>query len=282
MSKAENANIMSRLTRRTALAGLSAAAAAGVAALPAGGAAAPIEPDPIFAVIAEHRAAVEALVRSLHLSGRLLGPEFDAAQVLTDEASTHADGYLRQVLTVQPTTLVGAVALLAHVGLPEFLDRSEFKGEDETILSAPIHGDDECPFKIAAKDFPTRLAETMRGLIGQSWVSPARVAQQPVADPIYAAIERSRLAWAELEAHCSALSDAGTPEAHAEELRLNHRVSAADEKMVETDPTTIAGAVALLRYVADHERSGKTLGDMLNADALANALAKIAAERGLS
>ncbi len=43
MSKAENANIMSRLTRRNALTGLSVAAAAGVAALPA--VALPVERD---------------------------------------------------------------------------------------------------------------------------------------------------------------------------------------------------------------------------------------------
>jgi hypothetical protein len=50
---AEKPNTTSRLSRRDALAGLSVAAAAGVAALPAGGA----EVDPIFAMIELHRKA---------------------------------------------------------------------------------------------------------------------------------------------------------------------------------------------------------------------------------
>jgi hypothetical protein len=60
MSQADNRNT-TNLSRRSALAGLAGAAAAGATALPA----AALGVDPIFAVIAEHRAAVEAWIKAI-------------------------------------------------------------------------------------------------------------------------------------------------------------------------------------------------------------------------
>jgi hypothetical protein len=292
MSQAKNPIALNRLSRRSALAGLSVAAAAGVAALPAGAQGAGASEwagaaDPIFAVIAEHRAAVEAYVRALHVEGALRGPGMDAASRIVSAAFAHANTHLLEVLTVQPTTLAGVAAVLHHVGLPEFLDKAEFgeheDEEDETILSAPILAY-ECEWKCAVRDFPTRLAETVRSLIGQS--SSARVAQ-PVADPIYAAIERHRVAWADLDSRCFALADAYTPEAEAEQARLSEAVSVTEANLANVEPTTLAGSIAVLRYVAETQE--RDMGGLVVNEnnpcllrTLANALATIAAESGRS
>jgi hypothetical protein len=116
--------------------------------------------DPIFAVIAEHRAAVEAEAQPTTLPGvaALLRPVDDA---------------LWEVLTTQPTTLPGVAALLHHVGQLEFMgfdkDDPHWTADGETVLSVLSHGGDECDFARAAREFPTRLAATVRSLIvGQS------------------------------------------------------------------------------------------------------------------
>jgi hypothetical protein len=163
MSQAEKPNITNRLSRRSALAGLAGAAAAGITPVIAGAA----EVDPIFAVIAEHRAAAMAHWRALHAFGELPygDPEYKAAHIVEREASGHANELLWEVLHTQPTTLAGMAALLDHVGQPEFI-KVEERGT-ETVLSGPFAGaDDECPLARAAREFPVRLAETLRGLIG--------------------------------------------------------------------------------------------------------------------
>jgi hypothetical protein len=84
-------------------------------------------------------------------------------------------------------------------------------------------------------------------------------------DPIFAAIERHRATWAELNTRCSALSDAGTPEAEAELDRIMDADGEAAGELAGTEPMTLAGAIALLRYVAEcddysfeDEEDGKT------------------------
>jgi hypothetical protein len=84
-------------------------------------------------------------------------------------------------------------------------------------------------------------------------------AAAPMPDPIFAAIEAHRAAWAALEKDCSRLSDESTPEAEAEFYRLNDAVEEAAGSLVETQPTTMAGAVTLLRHVAEHEDKGDTI-----------------------
>jgi hypothetical protein len=123
---------------------------AGAVALPAGAA----EVDPIFAVIAEHRAAIEAWCQACN--GAADAP--DAAKDRENDAHW-------AVLTMQPTTLAGVAALLDHVGHGQFLGTIE-DDDGETVLSINIHQDEECPFKRAAQEFPARLAETMCGLLG--------------------------------------------------------------------------------------------------------------------
>jgi hypothetical protein len=73
---------------------------------------------------------------------------------------------LLAVLTTQPTTIAGAVALLEHVGQGQFLDGTEEAENDdgfETVLSTWSHGNGE--LTTISKGFPGRLAATMRRLM---------------------------------------------------------------------------------------------------------------------
>jgi hypothetical protein len=165
MSQAINRDT-TKLSRRTALAGLAGAAAGGIT--PAIGA----EPDPIFALIAEHCAAVDAHCRAVHIQGEMVDhgpdkdPRYDAAKAIAIEAASAMYDAHWDVLTVQPTTLRGVAALLAHVGQDEWLkNQPDYPDQKETFLSTFIH-DDDSDFKRASQDLPLRLAETVRSLIG--------------------------------------------------------------------------------------------------------------------
>jgi hypothetical protein len=94
-------------------------------------------------------------------------------------------------------------------------------------------------------------------------------------DPIFAAIERHRAAEEVGNSRCSALDEAGTAEAEEELGALYDAIGTAEDELRETEPTTIAGAVALLRYVARVVEHGPTLGHLLDPTVLADALAKI-------
>jgi hypothetical protein len=76
-------------------------------------------------------------------------------------------------------------------------------------------------------------------------------------DPIFAAIAAHQLAWDNL-GRCSELDAADTPEADAELERLWLAYSNARAALV--NPTTIAGAVALLRHVHDHQEDMDGIG----------------------
>jgi hypothetical protein len=157
-------------TRRALLASAPAVAAAVLAgttvalAIPRTG-----DVDPIIAAIAEHQAAAGEYRRAVMVSGAMRpggpnkDPGFDAASAATNDASDREQEALYDVLTTQPTTLAGVVALLAHVGLPEWVTEDDDL-EVETFLSMCANAlDDE--LKQAARDFPAHLAETMRGII---------------------------------------------------------------------------------------------------------------------
>jgi hypothetical protein len=85
-------------------------------------------------------------------------------------------------------------------------------------------------------------------------------------DPIFAAIEAHRAAWAALEKGCKWLDDESTPETEAEFDRLNDAVEEAACTLVDTQPTTMAGAVALLRHAAEHEGMGDTFEGLEDED----------------
>jgi hypothetical protein len=110
---------------------------------------------------------------------------------------------------------------------------------------------------------------------------PALLAQEP--DPIFAAIESHKSAWAALGAECPYLSEQDTPEAEARLDELHDAVSEADEALIEGEPTTVAGMIALFRYVADFQKTGDIFHGSNDVgvfhDNLANALEKL---RGLA
>jgi hypothetical protein len=136
----------------------------------AGAAAAPVVPsrsiakaDPIFAVIAGHRAAVEAALKAGAEAGALsLSDPLEASMsALSKAAWDRASEAVYLVFTERPTTLTGAVALLRHVGSPEFLDYDEPSGQ--TVLESELGATDD-KMSGAAGTFLARLAATMTEL----------------------------------------------------------------------------------------------------------------------
>lgn len=153
------------LSRRGALAGLSAAAAVGAVALPAWA----TEIDPIFEMIAKHAAAHEIYEKAVYAEGPLtVGPEMDAASAASSAVSGRAAKLLWDLVHTEPTTLAGVAALLDHLSQPEFKreEDSEYADCRHTHLTNMLEMGSE--WKRAAEDFPGWIAETMRGLIGGS------------------------------------------------------------------------------------------------------------------
>jgi len=99
-------------------------------------------------------------------------------------------------------------------------------------------------------------------------------------DPIFAALERHREAWNDLLARCSGLADEKTPEGQAAYQALQDGCAAAEENLIETAPTTMAGAVALLRHEALMHKDD--LNSIIDSELLADALTDIAREALLS
>lgn len=228
----------------------------------------PSTADPIFAAIADHRAACIAYRQACRKEGRIDGrsPDYAAAEEASN-AALHREGeVLEALLKCQPTTLAGVAAVLDHLSLPEFLIEGR-KGTGMTTLEGRF----ECESH-AARKYPGRLAAAVRKISG---VAPLALA--PVsADPIYAAIELHRAAWEEHNDNCSRLDDLDTPEAKLEEERLGDAVTVTGDEVYGTAPTTLAGAAALLRYVARLNDGGLPLDEILNPDTVAATLEQIA------
>ncbi len=100
--------------------------------------------DGVFAVIAEHRAAVAAYVTACKAAGaRSPAPKLDAAAA---DARVRATGdreqdLLAKVLNSEPTTLAGVAALLDHLGLPDFLDEEEGRSTMKLSSRRPTRAD---------------------------------------------------------------------------------------------------------------------------------------------
>ena len=72
--------------------------------------------DPIFTAIERHRAAMAAFSDAVdRLAVLLPGPELDAANAITAGKSEELDNAGVDLVTVQPTTVVGLIALLSHI-----------------------------------------------------------------------------------------------------------------------------------------------------------------------
>jgi hypothetical protein len=119
--------------------------------------------DPIFAVLADHRAAVKAYLAASEIDGNLETgtPEWEAANAVTQAAIKREREMHHTVLTTQPTTMAGVIALLEHVGQDRYLGEAE-DHDRETVLSAShVQGSS---LVAASREFPLRLATTVRGL----------------------------------------------------------------------------------------------------------------------
>jgi len=182
-------------TRRALLAGAPAVAAAALAAggavnILAMAAARPSEADPIFAVIRAHHDAMAHEVACLKTISQLDAvlphsqsawhfnyweggerppqgcadaPEWIEAQQGIGEAYALREDAIEALLTTEPKTLAGAIALLEYVGSPEY---PEDRNAREPILFGVVeNSDDRFPDVVWA--FPARLAQTMRNLIGE-------------------------------------------------------------------------------------------------------------------
>jgi hypothetical protein len=115
-------------------------------ALPAGAA----EVDPIFAVIAAHRAAVRAYVAACDDEA----DEYDE-DILHETCFGRVDA-LKEMVSCRPTTLPGVVALLEYLGEPDY-----GHDPDDTVLVGAVGF-----VQASVNELPRVLAETIRSLIG--------------------------------------------------------------------------------------------------------------------
>jgi hypothetical protein len=125
-----------------------------------------IKTDPIFRAIAIHLAAVVAKLDHTDRTSGMSFEEEEQEEALSSELWDRCDETLSVVLGTAPTTLEGVAALLEHVALQEFLDPDDKTSGRETFLSSY----DECSgkWKRLGQDFPLRVAETIRGLMGSA------------------------------------------------------------------------------------------------------------------
>jgi hypothetical protein len=79
-------------------------------------------------------------------------PGYDAARATSDADWDRAEDALYDVLTVQPTTLAGVAALLAHVGQDQWLGFEDGDDPDgDSVLSVLAHNGGACAFARATK-----------------------------------------------------------------------------------------------------------------------------------
>jgi hypothetical protein len=119
--------------------------------------------DPIFEAIVSHLAAVAAKYTHGYETSGMSVEEEEADEPYSSELEERCSDTLKVVMSTAPTTMEGVAALLEHVALHEFLYPRRPAG-DETFLSSY----NECcgKWKRFGQDFPLRLAETIRNLIG--------------------------------------------------------------------------------------------------------------------
>jgi hypothetical protein len=150
-----------KTSRRALLAGVPAAAL--VVATPALANAlsepVPAVADPIFAAIDRHRTACDA-ARSV---GDVCGvtfpdaPTYDAIHERFDEVNGEERKALVALLTCQPTTIAGILAVLEHVGRMNWVWGDD---DDETIIAGAYERGIE-----EAKVFTAHLAASLRNII---------------------------------------------------------------------------------------------------------------------
>jgi hypothetical protein len=160
-------------SRRALLAGAPAAAAGALAAGAAVNAVAvaivkAAEVDPIFAAITEHRTAVEEYGALCLAAAELMDfepnkdPKSDAAKAASDDGRDRMLDALHDLLTEEPTTLLGVAALLEYFSQPDH----GHDPEESILLGAAGWGEADEDIGAAALAFPAIIAETIRSLAG--------------------------------------------------------------------------------------------------------------------
>jgi hypothetical protein len=205
-------------SRRSLLALLAASPMVGAAALPAIAAAQiPAAPDPVFAAIASHQAS-QARVGAM-----------SSEQEGWDEA-VDEDAYLwNELTTTQPTTLAGVNAFAAY------------------IVSQPgLHW-------LCADDGPAQALESISEALAElapssPTAAPALAAAVLVSprshDPVFAVLAEWRALQKKLNETVGNVDDADAI-----------RYSELTERVLQTVPTTIAGALALSELPLDEDHS---------------------------
>jgi hypothetical protein len=216
--------------------------------------------DPIFAVLAENRAAMKAYLAASAISGNLADgtPEWETANTVTQAAIKREHAAMYAVLTGQPSTVAGVIALLEHVGEDQFLGEApEGKGKDifdETVLSVWMDADDS-PFKTAAQELPLRIAATVRTLNGApfaaadgrlielgnkleaAWAEQKRVGVSRLVDEILA-IPAQTLPGLRVKAHALLWCQSGEPWAQENPPRIpldwQRPAKTTDDKLIES------------------------------------------------
>jgi hypothetical protein len=215
----------------------------------------PATPDPIFALIEQHRVAYAAVCAAVGATDAAAGQYgWDAPEVKPLEeaqtAVTHAMMKIEgEIPGTAPTTLPGVLAIMRY--RREFAtkpgaryDLFEAKGADEVWLAT--------------------IEQSIAAIAGEPAPSPS-IAVTVEPDPIFAAIEANRKADVDFIRLCdlegeleekgielvSAPDDHRTPEMAATvDASIKSR-----ELLAKTAPTTLAGLVAYIDYVRDWSRT---------------------------
>jgi hypothetical protein len=116
-----------------------------------------VDVDPIFDLIERHAAACDAAQVLCSHDTHPSDPNYDAIRARFQEAYKTEHEALVALLTCQPTTLAGTIAVLEHVGQPDWVFGDD--SEDTVLTDAHAREMEE------AKPFPKHLAAALRNTI---------------------------------------------------------------------------------------------------------------------
>jgi hypothetical protein len=204
--------------------------------------------DPILAAIERHRAAATAY-RSASDVHSPMGPG-EPGEIAAAEASNAAMGQhdeaLLALLTCQPTTMAGLLAVLEHVGQPEFLIYPPREGTGETVLSGVYEMIGE--MQVAGQKLPLMLAAAGRGLMAPLSDAGADARLLELGQRFEAAWAEQRRLGDALDA-ASAEADGDPPHETAAHEAAHSRASRIADEIVAIPAQTIAGLRVKARTV---------------------------------
>jgi hypothetical protein len=203
--------------------------------------------DPVFALIEKHKALEAALEATLCEQGRIeaMGEEFDDS--LVDAAHAAEKSALGDLIETVPPTLAGVTASMTYIAGLSYLQHGRLGDEIGPLLG--------------------NLAEALEGLVAGLPVaaaSPKIASASPSihTDPVFEAIKLHRqldeehLAKLDLRDDILLAHGEGDPRWQLLDRQVSDVSSAFDDAayaFLEIEPTTVAGANALLSYFAEVE-----------------------------